>query len=42
MSKYYIFMDVQVYERESYFSKDISQIPIQGQINSKEWEVVDF
>ena len=36
--KYYVFMDVQFNKRESYFSKDVDMVPLQGEINSKEEE----
>ena len=36
--KYYVSMDVQFNERESYFSKDVDMVPFQGEINSKEEE----
>ena len=36
--KYYVSMDVQFNERESYFSKDVDMIPFHGEINSKEEE----
>ena len=31
-------MDIQFNERESYFSKDVDMVPLQGEINSKEKE----
>ena len=31
-------MDIQFNERESYFSKDVDMVPLQGEINSKEEE----
>ena len=31
-------MDVQFNERESYFSKDVDMVPLQGEINNKEKE----
>ena len=36
--KYFVSMDVQFNERESYFSKDLDMVPLQGEINSKEEE----
>ena len=36
--KYYVFMDVKFNKRESYFSKDVDMVPLQGEINSKEEE----
>ena len=38
LGKYYVSMDVQFNELESYFSKDVDMVPIQGEINSKEEE----
>ena len=35
--KHYVSMDVQINERESYFSKDVDMV-LQGEINSKEEE----
>ena len=31
-------MDVKFNKRESYFSKDVDMVPLQGEINSKEEE----
>ena len=40
--RYYVFMDVQFNERESYFSKDVDMVPLQGEINNKEKERLWF
>ena len=36
--KYYVSMDVQFNERESYFSKNVDMVPLQEEINNKEKE----
>ena len=38
IGKYYVFMDVQLCERESYFFGNVSLVPLQGKISSKEEE----
>ena len=42
LGKYYVSMDVQFNEHESYFSKDVDMVPLKGEINSKEEERLWF